>query len=282
MHPPFGSLELVMFDWLQRIFRRSEDEDRLGFYETIDALNARAGGGKPVATQRFLGNLPLHSGTLTLADPQYLQSLALDVPNIAAGEVAISADLWQYPSGTATVTALSLSFGDALAANSHRRIGQVGIDSATLVVADKADIEQHWTEVGPDRIGVISTARDDTLLRLLTKRFDFETIQVNEARAEIVGPISEAREKEVEDILKSIPRYADYPFIYFHVQTNNSFDRANYLNKAWDFIPVGNAPAPRMFVCGTGRGDGAYNVRGEFSGDVPCRLTIDFLEEDEP
>jgi hypothetical protein len=40
-----------------------------------------------------------------------------------------------------------------------------------LVVADKADIDEHWTETGKDLIGVISTASDDTVVRLLAKRF---------------------------------------------------------------------------------------------------------------
>jgi hypothetical protein len=273
----FGSWTKTMFDWLHRIFRRSDDRERQRFFETLDTLNAEAGGGKPTVTQKLLGILKLRSGTLALGDPQYLPSL--EVPHIAAEEVAISAQLWRYPSGKETVTALSLRLGDDTGVGPARKIGEVGIDSTALVVADKADIEEHWRrEVGKDRIGVISTAPDDTVLRLLTKRFKLRTVQVNAVRAEVVGPVSEPLAKEIEDYLKSNPKYADYPFMYFRVQTNDSFDRANYMKKSWDFLPVGNAAAPLMFVCGTGRGDGVYDVQCAFSGELPRILSITFIE----
>ena len=256
-----------MFDWLRRVFRPSAGDERQRFFETVDALNAEAGGGKPVATTKSLGNLKLRSGALSLGDPQDVPGL--EVPNIVANEVVISASLWQYPSGLATVTALRVSLGGPTSGGSRRKIGEVGIDSAKLVVADKADIEEHWTEVGKDRIGVISTAPDDTVLRMLTKRFKLKTVRVNPVRAEVVDPVPEPLAKEIEDYLKSNPKYADYPFMYFRVQTNNSFDRANYMAREWDFMPVGNADTPLMFVCGTGRGDGVYDVECEFSAGSP-------------
>lgn len=266
-----------MLDWFRRMFRRSDDEERQRFLETIDALNAEAGGGKPTVTQRFLGNLRLRSGTLVLGDPQYLPSL--EVSNIAATEVGISARLWQYPSGSATVSALTLRLGDETSTSSRRKIGDVGIDSAKLVVVDKADLEEHWTEIGKDRIGVITTAPDDTVLRLLTNRFKLKTVRVNRVRAEVVGPVSESLEKEIEEYLKTNPKYANNTFLYFSVQTNNSFDRVNFMNKPWGFIPVCNADAPLMFVCDTGRGDGVYDVECGFAGEVPCALSITFIED---
>jgi hypothetical protein len=267
-----------MFDWFRRVFRPSEADGRRQFFKTIDSLNAEAGGGEPVTTTEFLGHLKLRSGTLALGDPQSFPGPGLEVPNIAANEAAISASLWRYPSGAVTVAALKLDFGGPSTGGSRRKIGQLGIDSAKLVVADKADIKEHWTEVGKDRIGVIKTIGDDAILPLLTKRFKLKTVRANFLQAEVVGPVSETLAQEIEDYLKSIPKYADYPFLYFDVQTNNSFDRANFLPKEWGFIPVGNAEAPLMFVCGTGRGDGLYDVECEFSGDVPRGLLIPFVE----
>src|SRR2546423_528034 len=55
------------------------------------------------------------------------------------------------------------------------------------------------------------------------------TVRVNPVRAEVVGPVSEDLADEIKAFLKADPRYSDYPFMYFHVQTNNSFDRANYI-----------------------------------------------------
>jgi hypothetical protein len=203
----------------------------------------------------------------------------LEVPNIDADEVAISASLRQYPSGAPMVTALRLDLGEATGNGDRRKVGEVGIDSATLVVADKADIEEHWTETGTDRIGVISTARDDTVLRLLTKRFKLRTVRTNPIRAEVVGPVSEQLEAEIEGFLKADPKYAAFPYMHFRVETNNSFERTNLASKAWDFIPVGNNPEPLMFVCGTGRGDGCYDVLGHYDGDIPRALTITFIED---
>lgn len=266
-----------MIDWFRRVFGRSDEDERQRFLKTIDALNAEAGRGEPCVTTKVLGRLKLRSGVLTLADPQYLPGL--EVPNIAGDTVEISASLWRYPSGAALVASLMLRFGELAGAGARRRVGGIGIDSAKLVVGDKADIEEHWTETGKDRIGVISTAPNDTVLRLLTKRFQLTTRRVNRVRAEVVGPVSEQLAEEIEAFLKADPKYADFPFLHFWVQTNNSFERANYLAKAWDFIPIGNSPTPLMFVSGTGRGDGRYDVWGEFVGECPRIVTVTFIED---
>jgi hypothetical protein len=265
-----------MFGWLRRVFGRSDGDEPERFVRTIDALNAEAEGGEPVATATSLGRLKLRSGTLVLGDPQFLPGL--EVPNIAADEVEIFASLWRYPSGAETVTALKLGLGQPTGDSSRRKVGELGIDSAKVVVADKADIEEHWTETGKDRIGVISTAPDDTVLRLLAKRFKLKTVRVHPWSAEVVGPVSDELAGEIEAFLKADRRFADYPFLHFHVQTNNSFERANYMTRPWQFMPVGNAPEPLMFVCETGRGDGCYDVLGNFAGENPCLLIVTFIE----
>jgi hypothetical protein len=267
-----------MFDWLRRLFRSYETEMRLRFPESVDVLNAQAGGGDPVTRTAVLGNLPLPSGTLVLGDPQCFPDGDLEVPNINASQVAISASLWKYPSGMAQVKALKLSFAGPQAGMTRRKIGEVGIDSAKLAVADKADIAKLWTDVGKDRIGVIPGS-DDTVLRMLNERFKLKTKRINPWRTEVIGPVSELLEKDIVDYLKSQPQYADYPVLYFHVQTNNSFDRANFLAEAWSFMPVGNTEAPLMFVCGTGRGDGVYEVECEFADKTPRVLSIRFIDE---
>jgi hypothetical protein len=266
-----------MFDWLCRVFGHMDGDKRRRSFGTLDALNAEAGGGEPVAITRSIGRLKLRSGTLTLGDPQNASDL--EVPNITADEVAISASLWRYPSGAEMVTALRLDLGEPTGGGARRKVGEIGIDSAKLVVADRADIEAHWTETGKDRIGVISMGPDDTVMRLLTNRFKLDTVRVNPLRAEVVGPVSERLAAEIEAFLKADPKYADYPFLYFHVQSNNSFERANYMSGAWEFMPIGNSPEPLMFVCKTGRGDGCYDVLGEFAGKIPRVLTITFIDD---
>lgn len=266
-----------MFDWLRRIFQAPDESERGDFFEMIDALNAKAGGGRPTVTKQVLGSLTVRSGTLIMADPQYVPDL--EISNVTASEVAISAELRRYPSGQSAVISLGLTLGNNTNSRTRRKIGVLGIDSAKVVVMDKADFEDHWTEVGKDRIGVISTARDDTVLRLLTNRFKLKANRVHAIRAEVVGPVSETLEKEIENYLMSNPEYAHFPEMYFYVQTNNSFERANFLHKTWDFIPVGNADAPLMFVSGTGRGDGAYDVYCDFSGHLPTELSIKFIDD---
>jgi hypothetical protein len=272
-------LEVVttMFDWLNRLFRRGDGDERRAAMETVDTLNAIEGGGNPVVVKTSLGNLKVPSGILVLGDPQCVPSL--EVQDIAVAEVAISATLWQYPTGPQTVTALKIRIGNEEHVDSRRKIGAVAIDSAKLVVTDKCDVEKHWQAGGKERMGVIRTLRDDGILKLLQKRFKLKTSRVNAIRAEVVGPVSEALEKEIVEYLKSIPRYADYPFMYFSVQTNNSFDRINYMTKPWGFLPIGNESMPVMFACGTGRGDAVYNVLCGFAAGKPSLLSIVFVED---
>ena len=258
---------------------QSGDEERQRFLGMIDTLNAEAGGGVPTTIERHVGNLKIHSGVLAFGDPQDVTSV--EIPIIDTDEVSISARLWQYPSGDATVIGLTINIGNASHCDPPRKVGELGIDSGALVVADMADIDEHWTETGNDRVGVISTAPDDTLLRKLKKQFNLETVQINAVRAEVVGTVSETLEQEIENYLKSIPEYAQVSFMHFHVQTNNSFDRANYMDKPWDFMPVGKNAHPLMFVCGTGRGDGLYDVNCRYSGDAPRIVSINFIDDDD-
>jgi hypothetical protein len=267
-----------MLDWFRRIVRPAQDEQRQRFFEKIDGLSAEVDGGKARSSTKVLGNLKLRSGALTIGDPQYLD---LVVPDIAADEVSFSASLWRYPSGHEKVAALTLGLAEASTDVSCRTIGEVPIDSATMLVADKLDLEEHWAEIGKDRIGVITTAPDDTVLRMLVKRFGLKTIQVTPWRTEVEGSVSKQLEQEIEDFLKADPQYREFPFIYFHVQTNGSFDRALEMEAPWGFIPIGNRPLPLMFVCGTGHGDGTYDVIGEFTGDILRALKITFIETED-
>ncbi len=173
------------------------------------------------------------------------------------------------------VLRLIVQFGDPGDVDSRQLIGKVSIDSAKIVVADKADIENWWTKVGPDRIGVISTP-DDKVLPLLTTKFSLATTKVNPIRFEVIHPVSETLEAEIIAYLKTVPRYAQYPGTYFNVQTNNSFDRVNFLDETWSFMSVGNAGSPMMFACVTGYGDGIYNAYGEFSRGILHKIIIRF------
>ena len=120
---------------------------------------------------------------------------------------------------------------------------------------------------------------------ILIRRFKLKLVHVNGFRTEVAGPVSEHLEEQIERWLKAwlesnskYAKYAKYPYFFFRVETNSSFDRANHMEKEWDFIPVGNEAEPLMFVCRTGYGDGVYDVECEFAKDVPVALSIKFIE----
>lgn len=270
-----------MFGRLQRLFQRTRNVEREQFVQSIDELNARTLGGAPAVVNRRLGELPLRSGAIIIGDPQYVPGL--EVADIAASQVAFSANLRRYPNGSEAVMSLALHFGDEseFLGGERRKIGEIAIDSAKLVIADKLDFEESWTDVGPDRIGVISTAPDDTVLRLLTKRFKLKTVRRHRVRTEIVEPVSAELEREITTFLEADPKYGRWPFLYFRVQTNNSFERANFCTAAYQLLPIGRNASPLMLVCETGHGDGSYDVEGVFDGAILKSIFIRFIKDDD-
>lgn len=245
------------------------------FFGMIDGRNDEVHDGSPEVIEYEMGQLSVPSNTLAIGDPQYLP--ALNVSGLATGVATLSATLWQYPSRATTLIALHITSDPATGSDHEQQVGEIGIDSAKVVVADKEALAEYWTETGKDRIGVVSTARDQKLLKILSKRFKLRFEPVAAIRAEAAEPISEELEKEILSYLETIPRYADFTFMYFHVRTNNSFDRVNFMHQAWGFMPIGNADQPEMFACTTGRGDGVYPVTARYAGDKVVAVTIPFI-----
>jgi hypothetical protein len=267
-----------MFEWLKRLVWQPGGDDSRSVRDIIGEMRETSGGGNPTRCTKRLGVLPVPSRILTLGDPQEAAS-AVQIPRLKSPVVQIFGRLWVYPKGTVTVTGLDLRTESESHDRPNRPVGTVPIDSARIVIADKQDIDGHWSDVGKDRIGLISTLRDDKLLKLLTRRFGIRTMPSDGFHAQIVGPVSEDSEREIEHFLKSIPEYAQFPFMHFRVQTNNSFDRVNFLRENWAFLPVGNEPAPLMFACDTGYGDGSYDVRCASNLDEVTAVSITFIDE---
>jgi len=80
----FAHAGATMFDWLKRIFGRSDDDERQRFFDMLDALNADGKGGAPTTIERQLGTLKIRCGVLAFGDPQDVPSLEL--PNIDTDE----------------------------------------------------------------------------------------------------------------------------------------------------------------------------------------------------
>jgi hypothetical protein len=269
-----GAEVLSMFEWIRNLFRRSDDDERQRIIDWILSFKAE----EPTRVHRELGTLQVPSGVLTIGDPQYVPDV--EVSNIMEQQISISASLLEYPNGGVRVAGLKISVGGDVITSRGRKIGCLGIDSAKVVVGDKADIERFWTETGPDRIGEISLAPDTKVLKLLQKRFRFDVVQTNIVTAQIVDPVSEALEEEITNYLKRFRKYRQFPYSWFTVRTNNSFERVNYMDDPWNFMPIGNGSFPMMFACFTGLGDGVYDVYCDYSAESPSVISVSFIDED--
>lgn len=267
----------MIFKSFRNLFK---SERAQSIYDMVARLNTESKGGTPVTETCQIGELAFPSHSLMLGDPQIMpDGLVLD--NLASDRAHIEASVLCYPNGGRTVKQLGLIFSERKSESPVQQLDEIGIDSAAVAISDTADVKKHWTEIGPDRIGVIGLWRDEEVHHLLKKKFKLKTRQVNGVRVEVLQPVSEMLEQEIEDFLKTIPRYADYPFVHFHVQTNNSFDRVNHMNVGWKFLPVGNQPEPVMFACGTGYGDGVYPVEAIVQDCLIHSLQITFIDEED-
>jgi hypothetical protein len=244
-----------MVDWFRFVKKPFSDDRR-------DSIKLADG-----TVLRRVGKLSIPSGSIVLGEIQWPPDLA--VSNIQTALADVSVKTWQDQ-----VAALVLTLGPSHGVDARRVVGQIGIDSAKMLVADKEAVAEHWADVGPDRIGVVSSRVE----LQLKKRFNLKTRCVNPIRTEIVGPVSEALEKEIVAYLPTIdPKYESLHCVVFYVQTNNTFERANFLVDDWAFLPIGNRPKPEMFVCTTGMGDGSYDVVVDYEGNVPRAVTVTFI-----
>lgn len=232
--------------------------------------------GKPRYRWRDLGEVRVSSRCIVLADPQYIDE-PLRVPDVPNGRYPVKGDLLCYPEGGCRVANVSIKFA-ADRPDTSESLGQVAVDSARIIIADAEDCKRHWTETGSDRIGVILIAKNDNVLRLLQQRFGFQVVRVSGIRAEIVGPVSESLERDILAYLTSFPEYAQFPYMHFYVQTNNTFERMNFLDEKWATVPIGNSEEPKLFTCETGWGDGCYEVRGYRCQGQLVSLEIPFMD----
>ena len=263
-----------MFKWLSQFIQAPGKTVLSG----VDRVHAALQGGPPGPVSAELGTLSVPSRSITLEDPQGMPH-GLEISDLASNMAKFSAELLRYPNGVVRVATLRISFSGCSDEIPEKIVSEIGIDSAKLVVADTTAANTHWAETGIDRIGKISTARDQRVHQLLKQQFRLKTKQVDALTAEVVGPVSEKLELEIGDYLKSIPEFADFPFIYFSIRSNDSFQRVNFMREEWQFLPVGNDPEPLMFACGTGLGDGVFTVYARRHNGLVAAIRIPFIDD---
>src|SRR5262245_41086719 len=86
---------------------------------------------------RRVGRLAARSGSIVLGEIQWPPDLAVSGIQTTAVEVFVKT--WDN-----RVAELVLSMGPKTSICSRRLVGQIGIDSAKMLVADKEAVAEHW------------------------------------------------------------------------------------------------------------------------------------------
>ncbi|APZ92079.1 hypothetical protein [Fuerstiella marisgermanici] len=161
-----------------------------------------------------LGGVRIDSGTVSISDPQSIPDVVVE--GVPLGDFPIVGTVRRRENGSIRVGRIEIQLDDATHADRCQELGTVGIDSAKLVVADQKELELHWCETGPERIGVINKASDRRLLNQIRKRFGLKTTPRGPVTEQIEGSVSPSLELEITEYVASIPEYSHFPPMYFY------------------------------------------------------------------
>jgi len=226
----------------------------------------------------MIGEVCCRSGTILLADPMLIFD-PVRIDGIPPGQVPIGAEIIRYPEGGRRIAMVHLCVR-RIEPDSRRVLGEVGVDSATVVAIDAQTYERCWQNVGPDRIGVTGTPREHRkVARLIGERFGLHHRKVNSLRSEFLEPISEELEAEITAYLQTFPEYATFPCMYFRILTNDTSDRisAAMLERLWCELELDPAQGESLLAFGSGFGDGSYPVEGFYRGDELVAVEVRFI-----
>jgi hypothetical protein len=230
---------------------------------------------EPVFRRETIGEVRCRSGTLLLADPMLIFD-AVRVEGVPAGRVSVIAELIRYPEGGVRVAMIQLRVREG-EPDSRRELGSVGVDSAKMVVVDEQTHARCWKEVGPDRIGRASSPKHREIAHLIGKRFGLRHRELNFIASVFREPISEELEAEITAYLQTFPEYAQYPYMYFRVETNSTADRVRdaMTDRLWCELELG--PGESLVAVTSGFGDGAYTVEGLYRGEELLAAEVRFI-----
>lgn len=235
-------------------------------------------GSAPEVSQLEIGEVTVSAGTLLLADPMYISD-PCRITGLPVGRFPVTAQIIKYPEGGQRIAQVSIRFRAGLVTN-RKSLGKVGVDSAKVVALDEQTYRDHWQEVGPERIGMTHSPNDNrTVAELIEKKFGLRWRPLNGFQSIFLEPIPDTLEQEITEYLKTIPEYSDYPFLYFRVETNNTFDRITEAmsDVSWAEVTLNDSGDESLLAFTSGFGDGSYDLIGVYGNDELLAIEITFI-----
>lgn len=159
-------------------------------------------------------------------------------------------------------------------------LGEIAVDSGAVALVDAGVREQFWRQEGQARIGVVSTPQHRTIAELLRQRFGLQSKPVSRFRSDLTRPVSHDVEEEIIAYLKTLPEYAEYPFMYFRVETRNTCDQLHEGldgQRLWCELVLDKASGGNVLAFSSGFGDGCYSAYGVRGGGRWSRAVVQFI-----
>lgn len=223
----------------------------------LEWFKLKRGPSKPVCRQLEIGEVCIESGCLLFGDPAELTA-STTIDDIPLGSHSVQALTIYYPKGGfSRVAKIGIRFRPGTE-ESRKKIGDIGGESSMIMAVDADTLKTHWQEVGPARFGISSGQSYPKVTKLIQKRFGIKWEPRSICSAKSVQPISEELEAEITAYLETFPEYASNSFLYFYVETENSYQRiARSLGEnAWSEVELDPVSHASVLAFSSGYGDG--------------------------
>jgi hypothetical protein len=204
---------------------------------------------------------------------------SLQLERLPLGDHPVFVQVIQYPEGGRRVASIEVDLA-LPATGSPELLGEIGVDSASVVFVDAKVHEEFWKDEGTARIGVLSTPQHRKVAKLLQKRFGIKSEPVNPVRSELVQPVSRVLEEEIVAYLETCPEYSEYAFMFFRVETKNTREQLrDNLNAQglWCELILDEPSGANALAIKSGFGDGSYPAYGIRGSSGLARVAVEFI-----
>jgi hypothetical protein len=226
-----------------------------------------------------IGEIGVHLGTILIADPMYI-SIPCRVGGLPVGHFPVVAQVIEYPEGGKRIAQVAIRFRAGIVTG-RKTLGKVGVDSAMVIALDEQAYQEHWREVGPERIGMTHSPTDNrNVAALIQKKFGLRWRPIDGFRSMFLDPISEELEQQITEYLETFPNYAGFTVLYFRVETNNTFDRLMEAmsDASWCQLALSDDDESEYLIAfSSGFGDGSYDLVGVYHEDELLAVEITFI-----